>query len=171
MENYRPIQLIPRGLLGFLQLKNLGKNPSDFPSVLQPTLELFDWLTQSEQLSTVGTDAAIAAVGTNTYLSVPSGEAWWLHDVQASINLAAAATIVCSPSYNLGPVGAPSFSRLLTPLQQYSQAVHGTTIVIPSTLYKPMLLTPGCTLGIRTTALSAATTAGNLVARYTRMVL
>lgn len=169
MENYRPITTIARGLLGFLELKNQGKNPSDFNSLLQATFDIRDWMLQTNVLSTVGTDAAIAAVGTNTYLTVPAGELWCVHDVQANIVLQAAATIVLAPSYNMGPVGSLSFSRLLAPLREYDQAVHGTTVVIPAELNMPLFLNSGATIGIRTTALSAATTAGNVVIRYSRL--
>lgn len=169
MEVYAPIQQLPGGLLGFLQLKNAGRNPTEVNSLLQMTMDLRDWYLQTNMESVVGTDAAIAAVGSAFYLTVPDGEFWCVHDCVLSINLAAAATIVCAPCYRLGPAIAPSFARPLAPLRRWDQAVEGTTIVQGAENYMPMFLPPGAGLGIRTTALSVATTAGNVVARITRL--
>lgn len=169
MPNSGPIQTYPQGLLGFLQIKNNGKYPALLPDSLQPVIEQLRWMLETNAESTVGTDAAIAAAGTAMYLTVPEGEFWCVHDCVANVVLAAAATYVGVPAYRLGPVGSLSFARPLARLQQWAEATHGATVVIPAELYMPIFLPPGGQIGIRTTALSAPTTAGNVVARITRL--
>lgn len=168
-----PIQTNPVGLLGFFQLKNMGKNPSEFMESLQPALEMRDWYLQTNSEIRSGVDAAIAAAGTARYLEVPAGKMWAVHDVAISANLAAAATIRLQPTYAMGPTGsALSFHFPLNEKVNWDQATDGTTLVIRADLAGRLLLIPpgGC-LGIRTFALSAATTAGNVVARITEFVL
>lgn len=166
--NFSPIQVFPTGFLGFLQMKSNGKNPYELPSTMQATIELFNWLMQTQQTRAIGTDAAIAAVGNAVYHTVPAGKAWWVHEVQANIGLAAAATWCGAPSFALQPGGfGPGFDAPMAPLRQYSQTVEGSTIIVPNTLFTPLFLVAGGEIGIRTTALSAATTSGNIVVRYT----
>lgn len=82
----RPIQTQPQGLLGFLQIKNSGKNPENFPDVLQPTLEQFDWYVQTNAQDLPRYQGAFAS-GVSGYQSftnpgaliVPNGE-WWYVD-------------------------------------------------------------------------------------------
>jgi hypothetical protein len=47
VEEYGPLQQIPPGLLGMLQLKNEGKSPQTFGSLLQPSLDLLKWYLQA----------------------------------------------------------------------------------------------------------------------------
>lgn len=42
-----PIQLQPRGLLAFLQLKNQGRNPANLVDSIQPTFDILDWYQQA----------------------------------------------------------------------------------------------------------------------------
>lgn len=99
----RPIQLIPRGLLGFFQVKNNGVNPTDLPDELQPILEMRDWYFQSQpEALPVGSIAL--ATGANGFspftanpLVVPSDEFWFVLDysVQASLGAGDNASIKC----------------------------------------------------------------------------
>lgn len=89
----RPIQVIPSGLLGFLQLKNNGQNPQDLPDVLQPVLELRDWYLQSraEEIVTPTNIPSMAlptaTFGFQTFTTnptvpvVPDKEWWYVHDI------------------------------------------------------------------------------------------
>jgi len=83
----RPIQVIPPGLLGFLQLKNSGQAPAELPDTLQGVLELRDWYFQarlvvSNQIH--GGSAATAVFGFQAYspntIVVPEREYWWVEN-------------------------------------------------------------------------------------------
>jgi hypothetical protein len=56
------IQLIPPGLLGFLQIKNSGMNPSDLGSQVAPVLELRDWYFQARMLDAINLFGAVGTV-------------------------------------------------------------------------------------------------------------
>lgn len=81
-----PVQIFPAGLLGLLQLKTLGRNPTDMVENYQPSWDVLEWLLASQSIehSTIGqisiTASGFAAFSPNN-LQVPEGEWWWLHDV------------------------------------------------------------------------------------------
>lgn len=165
----RPIQQIPGGLLGFLQMKNAGRNPSVLPDELAAVLEMRDWYWQTFPLIAAGVDAAIAAAGLVDKLTVPAGEYWAVHDVEIVATLAAASNGLFVAYYRTGQGAANQFPFNLMPPQRWTQATDGNTLTAVMTPRATLLLGPGAQLGIRTLFLSAATTTGNLVARYTRL--
>lgn len=83
-----PIQPPPLGLLGLLQLKNVGRNPAFLQDEVSPSIEMFDFWIQGS-LDTVGTFSAAPAAGTVTgfnpfttpsSLTVPNEETWWVEN-------------------------------------------------------------------------------------------
>jgi len=101
-----PLNVIPPGFLGFLQLKNFGKNPSEVPEVIAPTFDLLKWYLQAEARPMAGTDATRALTNdldgfvalTTATITVPDGEWWYVHSVYLYANLPAAATEVFAAS-------------------------------------------------------------------------
>lgn len=95
-----PINLIPPGVLGFLQLKNFGKNPTEFPEVLAPTFDLLKWYLSGESRQMAATDTSLAMatnVGgfqrlTTAPIIVPATEWWYVHSVFLRAQLPAAVT-------------------------------------------------------------------------------
>lgn len=172
MEVYRPIQAIPQGLLGFLQLKNAGKNPQELNSLLQSSLDLGEWMLQTAPEIEAGTNGAIAAAGFTAYQTVPDGEWWFLHDVNATLGLAAAATAVAVPAFRQGSTSLFSAPNLLARNDTvWSQATHGSSLIVPADLRRPRFIGPGFQIGIYVSALSAPTTAiTNTVTRFTRLI-
>lgn len=90
MPNSGPIQVAPPGFLGFLQLKNMGQNPSILPDTYQATIECRDWLFRGNQLYKTGTNTvATAGSGFLAMASgalaqpVPDGEWWYVHELNA----------------------------------------------------------------------------------------
>lgn len=86
---FGPIQLIPPGLLGLFQLKQMGKNPSQYGEVVLPSFELSDWYLRAASLDynaqvgvalIPGVDLANGAVGFQGFspnaVIVPANE-WW----------------------------------------------------------------------------------------------
>lgn len=168
-----PLQTLPQGMLGFFQLKNAGKNPTDMPEVLQPVLELRDWYFQTNNQIMAGTDTAIAAAGTFAYLTVPAGRMWAVHDVAITGTVAVASTVFLQPTYFSGGPGSPlAFHFPLTSEPfRWDEALQGATLVLRSERVGLLLLPPGGGLGIRVLSLSAAMTANNVVARISEFVL
>lgn len=165
----RPIQQIPGGLLGFLQLKNAGQNPSELPASLQAVLEMREWYWQSFAQVAVGTDAAIAAAGFVDKITVPAGEYWAIHDVAVVATLAAASNGLFVGYYRNGQGAANQFPFNLSDPQRWTEATDGAALVFTMRPRDTLLLQPGAVLGIRTLFLSAATTTGNMTVRYTRL--
>lgn len=95
-----PIQIIPPGLLGYFQLKNRGRNPTDMPETLFPMMDLLEWYLHAngEQLATLS--FSIPATGSDSQPFaglggiVPNGEWWYVHYMCAfSAPLLAADTV------------------------------------------------------------------------------
>lgn len=94
-----PIQQLPTGLLGLLQLKNLGKNPSVLLDDVRPIVDMLPlWLMTSASQDPNGHSSVLNTGGgsargfaTNPLL-VPQDETWFVHryHVGASFDLAAA---------------------------------------------------------------------------------
>lgn len=82
----RPLQIIPAGLLGFLQLKNAGQNPTVVPESLQATMDLLTWYlsTEAQDLARATASIATGTVGfasfTTPPIVVPNGEWWYVHN-------------------------------------------------------------------------------------------
>jgi len=85
-----PIQVPLPGLLGLLQLKNLGRNPYGMQDSVQPIIDLLPFYAQAQGVEVLTGNVAIAAVG-GAGAAVPSGQVgeqeWWmLHAFSASLN-------------------------------------------------------------------------------------
>ncbi|HLC03594.1 MAG TPA: hypothetical protein VJK02_11200 [Anaerolineales bacterium] len=95
MPERAPLQVIPTGLLGFLQLKNGGQFPQSLASeALVPEIDLLRWYLSAEASQVVAGDQAINALGNwGTALVVPQREWWYLHRMAVACNLVAAETI------------------------------------------------------------------------------
>lgn len=102
MPIYGPIQGIPPGLLGLLQLKTVGRNPGTLDGNVSPGFELSDWYLRANQiqLSTTYTQLMAATAGggyqvftTPSALVVPDGEWWYVNFYAARGGLAAADTV------------------------------------------------------------------------------
>lgn len=80
-----PIQTQAQGLLGFLQLKNAGRNPDALLETVQPSLDLRDWYFNSVAETLISQSEAVAGgFNGNALLAtpggqVPSNEFWYVH--------------------------------------------------------------------------------------------
>jgi hypothetical protein len=96
-----PIQVIPRGLLGMLQLKSGGNNPSQLNETVQPVIDLYpqykESLAQYQPLG--GIALASGAVGPNFFaplaIIVPDNEIWWCMNYGIYTGLMPVATDDC----------------------------------------------------------------------------
>lgn len=105
-----PIGLIPTGLLGFLQLKQLGRLPDGLMDSVQPSLDMRDWYFQSRRETALTFNGTIpsnttSAVGEVTFSAggtvvVPAGEYWYVESMTVPAIISAAAdTIRYAPDY------------------------------------------------------------------------
>lgn len=157
-----PIQTIPSGLLGFLQLKNMGRNPSELVDALSPTLQMNDWyfMSRAEQLPVGSRNVANGAVGilpwTTNPLIVPNEEAWWVIDYNVTVSIVTGETcgVHCGwrdPTSFPHLFGTPSFFLNGPAALTYQPVAYGGGIFLP----------PGSELGVY---VAAATTAANIEA-------
>lgn len=86
MPAFRPLQLIPPGLLGLLQLKQEGRGLVELPDVLQGVIELRDWYLQARSEWSLTTHSGVInATGRANFLTfanpvaVPEQEWWFVH--------------------------------------------------------------------------------------------
>lgn len=99
-----PIQTQPAGLLGFLQLKNLGKNPAVLPDSLSCVLEMREWFFETNAVEeTVASLNLITngAAGNRNLFTVPQGEIWAIIDAVLTVNTAAGQTMAVQMQYRL----------------------------------------------------------------------
>lgn len=80
--SYGPIQTFASGLLGFLQLKNRGKNPTTLLDEVRPVMDLTPWYMLGDIRTTTGALTAIAT-GSNIQqlFSGPVEENWYVHNI------------------------------------------------------------------------------------------
>lgn len=106
-----PIQVIPQGLLGLLQLKQQGMNPSQLADYVTPQIDLFPlWIQrQTQGLVQSGDTQALAtgAVGPQPFsTSVPATQAWFIEHMCISAIMGAADTCRIAPAVrDGGPAG------------------------------------------------------------------
>lgn len=156
----------PRGLLGFLGIKNAGENPGELSHTMAPVWDLAQlYLVNACEYGT--RNDAITAPSTVIGDGPPFGEIWYIHEYGARTGtLAAAETInFCVGIY--GPTGTNIF--VPTTSIEAASAVTGDRFCVAA--QRPIILTPGDSMGLFVTD---CTTAGNITVtstyRFTRMV-
>lgn len=96
----KPIQLIPPGLLGLLQLKQGGRNPNELLETVQATIDLRDWYFQSRTVDAttlIGGNPSIALTVPGNFVftanpaTVPNGQFWYVFDYTIDALIATAA--------------------------------------------------------------------------------
>lgn len=91
----------PLGLLGFLGIKNFGRNPQTLSDNLAPTWDLSELYLNSAPQFAEDTDLGVAAAGLYVSHSPPQGEIWFVSDCSAYVQTAGGTTAVV----NLARVG------------------------------------------------------------------
>lgn len=98
MSLYGPIQVVPPGLLGFLQLKSAGKNPAWLSSDISPVFDLLKFYLAPNAENVVGVTGNIATGSTGfiqptnqAAFIVPAEEWWYVHTFSMRTSVAFAA--------------------------------------------------------------------------------
>lgn len=117
-ESRGPIQLIPPGLLGLLQLKADGRTVPYLEDTCSPILSMEDWWLRAAAvdwtLSTTDTEGAstpngFLAFATNG-VTVPVGEWWFVHEYCVTFFLNAA-EVVTGPRLAWSSIGSGASAR------------------------------------------------------------
>lgn len=170
----RPIQVDPAGLLGLLQLKTGGANPSELLGAVRPTVEMLDfWLRQQSRTRIVNSgrtfDIATDTVGfydwTPNDIVVPETEAWWVeaYSLWAPV-IGAGAGIVLNPTYMIPSVGTQRYFPL------HSNSSNFATGVGIAMGVRDFWLPPGAHLGVYLGGLAGIVDV-NADIRYARLPL
>lgn len=94
-----PIQTAPLGLLGLLNLKNLGRNPKSMEDDVQPVMDITSLYLQGqvEDLPDMTlARTALAGGGFSQWATpvlVPAGEAWYVHNYTVFCTMVAGDTV------------------------------------------------------------------------------
>lgn len=113
-KSFGPIQVIPPGLLGFLNLKSHGENPDTMGSEYQPTIELGEWLLQRDYELVGGTAMTLvtANLGSRPFTGgvlsspVPADEWWYVHEFCVfSVVIAVGDTVGGAVAWRIGDPG------------------------------------------------------------------
>lgn len=99
------VNRVPRGFLGTLDAKVLGKSPPDVGQVLQPSLEMLPfYLADLEMIRSVGGDSAPNIVAPTLFCSVviPATELWFVYGIAVTVDQATSAN-ACFPSVGFRP--------------------------------------------------------------------
>jgi len=160
-----PIQTQPAGLLGFLQLKNMGQNPSVLPDRLQPILEMFEWYMQSSAEILQQAGSAFTTAGVKVIHTVPAGEWWVVDDFQAVATIDVGGSLEAAPCYQTPGFG---LGHLIDELRTFAVAGGNAPFFMPRD-NRPLLLPPGSTLGlfVRNVAVGVTVLVGNV--RFARL--
>lgn len=165
-----PIQTLPQGLLGLLQLKSLGKNPSELLDQVQPSYDLFEQYVQTLMQGEIGlfgvtpTTAALVSAGHGfapfanlASPVIPNGEMWWVEAATVYIvgnTLAAADTVVAGAGYVL-----PNHLTIhtLNPMSNKDIISARARSWSPDPMPRSLWLPPGTTFGIQVFDILSAT--------------
>lgn len=77
---------IPRGLLGFLGIKNGGRNPDQLATFVQGEIALFDWYMATNRQYDRAV-VSIAAGAWTTFFTVPQGQYWYVQHASFVTNI------------------------------------------------------------------------------------
>lgn len=166
----RPINRTPKGLLEFLGLKSLGKNPDVFLDDVRPTFELQPWymgtaqerLVTGEQLDNTVLPQSFSFRSLSTF--VPPDQWWLLHQVTVTA-VAPANAAIRRPGAMLR-----SNSGLNTPLDAlvvYPGFLYNSSVQLVGTEGRPYTawLPPGAELGWCCEELNLSAMGGGDIAR------
>lgn len=115
-SSFGPIQVIPPGLIGFLNLKHAGEAPHSLLAEYRPIIDTTEWLYQADALDWVasvgsgaqaqrtfnaigGGGAAFATAG-GTALQVPTNQMWWIHELTVVAATAAGEALTASLAWH-----------------------------------------------------------------------
>jgi len=154
----------PTGWLGFLGIKNFGRNPATAADVLAPTWDLADlYLSANRQF--VSGAISLNAIGTFPAAGVPAGQVWYVHGFAAITNILAVGNTLQYQVmlYNVAlgnavPIAGTGPAAAVT---------AGSNAI--AALQSPIILQPGEALGVYVTGFAGAAIGAVVNTAYTRL--
>lgn len=148
------INRAPVGLLGFLGIKNFGRNPETLVPSVSPTWDLQEqYLNNAARFRFVS--AAIAGVGVQVFETVPQNEVWYVTNFAVQINTGAGESI----TYAIVRVS----NAALNDVAITDTVTVGASSVGVRQYDRPIILPPGESLGVRVYAVAGAPVAGTVL--------
>lgn len=110
-DAFGPLQVFAQGLLGFLNIKNMGINPEWLINSVQPTIDLQEWWFNTQAVD-LGSGATVVlpdnSTGFNAFttpqVAVPPGEFWYITDCSIRTSALAATD---AASFSVGYIIPP----------------------------------------------------------------
>jgi hypothetical protein len=158
-----PINKQPNGLLGFLGIKNGGRNPSTLAEILSPTLDLAQ-LYYASYVEYVQNNLIITGLGPFFALGTPNNESWYVDSFGVR-----SATLATGDALNYGLARISASGNEFTPLMSDMEldGVPGQRLY--RAVDRGLVITSGETLGIYVTAWAGAPIAATATACITRL--
>lgn len=151
----------PVGLLGFLGIKNFGRNPDTLATVLSPVWETSDlYLSQSSRYSV--TNISVAATGGATVLTVPNGKVWKVYAVSIRFTPGVGAAVSVTPC--LSPQSPSTVYVAMGASAGFTNAAPGTVF-----FNREAVIEAGTGIGYTCEALTAGPVAGIVYCRYVEL--
>lgn len=160
-----PINRQPGGLLGFLGIKNGGRNPDQLSNVLAPTWDAAEvYLRTNYILARVTIN--VAAIGFTAASFVPPSESWYVHNAMGNSQNALGAGVVLGGFVAAALVDGVAYSvaGLVPPVR----ATAGQVWASCDQTRPYQLLPPGAALGFYCTELAAGPVSVQLQLWYSR---
>lgn len=171
-----PIQIIPPGLMGFLQLKNAGRNPTDLVESISPTFDMLRWYMEARFTSQT-LPGTVTTVQSGTFQTsivptvVPAEEQWYVIDACIRGGLIVAGDqLDVSVAYRVGNT-APLTNHIFTKgeRKQADGAAAGVSVYASASDF---FLPPGAVLGGYFGIVTVASTTGfDVNVRYVALPL
>jgi hypothetical protein len=147
-----PIQVIPPGLLGLLQIKSpSGENPNLLNNDVQPVLDMLPWWLRANRIVSqvnAGRTLAINSINAFTAFSpnailVPESEWWYVHSFTVAFDCAGGGSAtMMGPALQFNQVGTLRW-RTLMPVVAALAAAGGALAMTAEDFWAP----PGSQLG------------------------
>lgn len=151
-ESSGPIQVIPPGLLGFLQLKNSGQNPHSIDLTISPAIELRDWLfNASHSYAQIGVSIAAATPGFQgdaNLVTVPQNEYWWVHDASVTCDIVTGERISFGLAYRQSNNAPASSNIVVVDGWRPDVSYAGANVYSVVSTSRNFWLPGGCQLGV-----------------------
>lgn len=163
MNGAPPINRVPYGLLGFLGIKNGGRNPSTIADYVQPAWDLSElYLQTNSEFFSVG--GSVNALGYNVGFSSSTAEVTWVHgfSVLSSTLTAGQSLIAGIMVADQNGITGVAYETVLTA----SPAVGSRMLLA---LDRPVILSPGQQIGFNVTSIAAGPINYTAAIRVTRL--
>jgi len=159
------INRTPTGILGFLGIKNFGRNPETVSGILSPTWDYSDWYLQTNAIFR-SQAVSFNARGYFAVFAVPLSEVWTIHSLSCL-----AGPLIAAEAIRIHPCVADQASSVFTLCDQTTDLVSNTVGNFGVTaLARRTVLGPGEVAGFFCSDLATAGAIGATAAiRYTRM--